>query len=349
MKFAKVLVSSLATMASFVSALEPASDQIEVFPSEYSYILDLVNDYVSEDSLTKRDGALSIEAILTAVSKSGLISNTIDEVAGSPALMNTISQTLINVINGTNISALENGESNLPVNVTQLLDSLDRSGLVHSTLNLLLVNETNRHDLAVWSGKLLCAQPSVAKILVDLGNGQKLTWKYLHDVIVNTKAKVPNTVGPTLKSQVVFGGDELVKRAGNSSNQYAGSAAAFLNNIIGTVVQSQIFTSTIDNTFVALNNSGVIAPITLEVLNNPNLGVIASNIAPAVYDSGVLDKIDLNKYYSLAKKKKILADGVQVMLTNPTYSPYLALFFKQMDDSGVYKQVQENLFGPQKN
>lgn len=49
--------------------------------------------------------------------------------------------------------------------------------------------------------------------------------------------------------------------------------------------------------------------------------------------------------FKMQKKKNILSDGAQTVLTDPTYSPALAKLFQQMENNGVFADIQKNLYG----
>lgn len=137
----------------------------------------------------------------------------------------------------------------------------------------------------------------------------------------------------------------LNTRDDSDDDQYAGSFNSFVGNIINTVASSSLIQGSVSDIIIALNNSGIVVPLVMEALQNPNLGTLAKTVVGRLYNSGMLDNIALDPYFQYAKKKGYLSDGLQYILTDPTYSPGLATLFKRMDDDGAYQRLQDNMYG----
>lgn len=225
-------------------------------------------------------------------------------------------------------------------------------------------------------------------LLTDLGQGHALTVPFLADLIVNTTSKantndtnrsdinvketppLAEDVGlnpeginndGTTKDAVYINLQEqeakrikkreeylMSKRASDVDNQYAGSLSQFLNNAINTVVNSQLVSSSINDIVVALNQSGIITPIVLQVLQNDNLSSLVNPIVKTLYEHGAFNNLPLNYYFIYAKERNILSDGLQFVLTDPHYAPPIARLLKRMEDIGTFQYLQDNMYGPHK-
>ena len=140
----------------------------------------------------------------------------------------------------------------------------------------------------------------------------------------------------------------MSKRAYDVDNQYEGSLSQFLNNAINTVVNSQLVSSSINDIVVALNQSGIITPIVLQVLQNDNLSSLVNPIVKTLYEHGAFNNLPLNYYFIYAKERNILSDGLQFVLTDPHYAPPIARLLKRMEDIGTFQYLQDNMYGPHK-
>lgn len=342
----QVQESALDKLANIISAeanLEfGAEDNIDVFP-EISYNLDLVKR--ADNSAI----VLTISGLLQSIYASGLITKTLAQLAESTSTLDTVALFAILGINSTmaaynalggGLKGIQSILAKSPLNSTELLEELGLSGIVNSTAEGLLFNDTNRDILADTLGEKLATNYWVAVLLNGLASGKDLTWNYLAETIETSTSKANET-----KKTVIFRRAETPSAA----NNYLGSAVAFLENIITTVLQSQTFTATLGVSLAALNQSGIVVPLVLDILQDPNLGVILSYVSPKIFESGVLYQIDLSTLFKWAKKKDYLLDGSQVLLTHPVYSPPLGKIFERMETSGVYAQVQANLYGTKKS
>ncbi|CCE83734.1 Piso0_004320 [Millerozyma farinosa CBS 7064] len=287
-------------------------------------------------SIEKRDNSRvdQLTSILQTVNRSGVIFDILHEIAGSRVEQD-------NLINATttllNTGSAMFGSYNISLNTSNILNKVMSSGLIQSVADGLLLNEKNRVALTVNVGEILRTNAGMTQLLIDLGHGHDLTVDFVADRLLNTKTKNPKYQHLNEGKQTV-----LQKRDGN----YSGSADKFFNNLIQTILQSNLVSESTDDILQALNNSGIIVPIVLRTLNDTAIANMGKYMLTQLYYDGAFDGLDLNKYFKQVKENHALTNGVEYILTDPTYSPALAAVFKQMDDAGVYRDVQTNIYGP---
>lgn len=306
----------------------------------YQHLTDLTEEHFVE----KRDdsSASTLTQVLSQVQSSGVITSVLEEIANSPTQINNLASLAESLIkNGGGVV----GGLNISLNVSSLLKTVEDSGLIFSTLDGLMFNVTNRNFLADRLGVLLKRNPWVAQLLTDLGAGKALTVAHIADLVQNFTSKASNwdemlqqTESVTSKS-VVFGARD------DSSGQYAGSAQEFLNNLINTVASSTLASQSIGDILQAVNDSAIVVPIVVDVLNSTSILRMVGSLVGKLYNAGTFDSIDLNSYYQLAKKNSLLTNAIQIALTDPTYSPPLARIFQRMEINGAFQQTQWNLHG----
>lgn len=339
------IFASLAPLLSLVSAdvVLPSSDQF-VIPQKYAGVQAAVDNFINRDAdLSKRDSVSTLEGVINSVVNSGIITDVIDEIAGSETQMDNLANATIAILGGNSsaLTSLLNGY-NISLNVSALTQSVNESGIVPSTAKALLMNETNREFVAKKVGTLLVTQVWISQLLIDLGHNGKLTFDHIAHLIKTVTSKANGTTvitnsDPNSKA-VVFG-----KRADDDNS---GSAQAFFNNLVGQVVGSNIVSQSANDFLVALNRTGVVAPLTMKLMDLPSVITLVRTLSPKIYASGVLDKYDLDGGYTKLKKENVLSDGLQWILTQPKYSPPLGLLLKYLDQNGYYQQIQNNLYGP---
>lgn len=341
---------------SFINAFTPSfdmydtqADTLQELPDSrlaqiYQEIIDLTEDNFFQKRADDSSTVSALTQVLENVENSGLIMDILEEIAASPTQTDNLANLTVSLLkNGGGLI----GGINITLNYTSLWDTVKLSGIIFSTLDGLMLNVSNRNFLADRIGVMLKRNPWVAELLTQLGAGHALTVSYLHELITTFKSKASNwdemlqqTSMPNSKSVIIGARDDS-----NSSGQYDGSAQEFLSNLINTVANSALADQSIGNLLQAVNDSGIVIPVVLDVLNSTSVLGMFGTIIGKVYDSGVLDGIDLNSYYQLAKKNHFLTNAIQIGLTDPTYSPSLARILQRMEINGVYQQTQWNLHG----
>lgn len=339
------IFASVAPLLSIATAIivQPSSIQFDI-PQEYADIQSTVESFIVQDGLAKRDSVATLEGIINSVANSGIIFDLLDEIASSDTQMDNLANAVISILGG-NLSALTSrlGGLNISLNISTIWQTVQSSGIIPSTADGLLLNETNRDFLASRVGNILVTQTWISQLLIDLGHEAKLSFDNIAKLIKTVKSKANGT-------QVITNSDPNSKSVfiGKRSD-YQGSAQAFINNLVGQVVGSNILSQTAGDFLVALNRTGVVAPLALKLLDEPSLATIITTVSPKIYNSGELSKIDLNGPYEKLKKESLLSDGLQWVLVQPTYSPPLGLLLKYLDKNGYYQQIQDSLFGPHGN
>lgn len=338
MRLSRIILTCMPLMTGLTQAITPNSEVYEVSSKEerslediYEDFLLIVNSHVNKRSDSSRVDQL--EQILIKVNESGIIMDVLNEIAGSKAEQNTLVNLTTDMIKngGGSFDGFQ-----IDLNKTNILDAVKKSGIINSTLDGLLLNDQNREILGDRTGHVLSKYAYVSKILSDLGNGQKLTVDYIADTVKHFKTKNP-------KYQYMNEGKQVI--LGARADEYSGSAQTFFNNLINTVVSSDLVAGSAEDFLIALNRTGIAVSIAMQVVETPKIAEMGTYIIGQLYANGVFDNLDTNKYFQEAKKKNILSDGLQMVLTDPTYSPALAKIFKQMEDNGVFADIQKNLYG----
>lgn len=339
MRLSRIIVTAIPFVAGITQAFAstPNSDVYQVRSNEKRSLDNIYDDIVKiTSSVEKRsDSSIEmIEGILKKVNNSGIITDLIDEIANSKDQQNTLVYLATNFIKngGGKIKGI-----NINFNISEVLDSVIKSGIINSTLDGLLLDTDNRAILADRTGHVLSKYAYTSKILYDLGDGKKLTVENIADTVRHYKTKNP-------KYQYLNQGKQTILSA--RADQYSGSAKTFFNNIANTILQSELVGQSTDDFMIALNRSGIVPSIAMSLVKDTKAVEMLTYIIGKLYDNGSFDNLDLNKYFEKAKKKNILSDGAQMVLTDPTYSPPLADIFKRMENNGVFKDVELNLWGP---
>lgn len=306
----------------------------------YQHLTDLTEQHFAE----KRDDSSvsTLTQVLSQVESSGVIISVLEEIANSPTQINNLANLAESLIrNGGGVV----GGLNISLNMSSLLKTVKDSGIIFTTLDGLMLNVTNRNFLADRLGVLLKRNPWVAQLLTDLGAGKALTVAHIADLVQNFTSKASNWDEMLQQTESVTSKSVVIGARDDSSGQYAGSAQEFLNNLINTVASSTLASQSIGDILQAVNDSGIVVPIVVDVLNSTAILRMVGTLVGKIYNTGAFDNIDLNSYYQLAKKNGLLTNSIQIALTDPTYSPPLARIFQRMEINGAYQQTQWNLHG----
>lgn len=331
-------VFSFGFALSAAAAYSPALDPFLV--SSYDDIYGEFSDLLLSH-FAKRDSASLIEGLLTTLNLSGLIFTLLDQLAADNATINLAAQLVGGILSGNSSAGSLLSGLNITFNASSVLEGVQSSGLMTSTLQGLLLNEDNRNQLADFAGLFIAKNTFVPQLLVDLGNGVPLTIEHIIHLVKTVRSKAGNAQQDDIRNVVIDAHDK------RDDNQYKGTANAFFSNALGALVNSPLLTSSAGSIFQALNNTGILVPIIIQATKDPNTLKLAQTFAVDLYNTGALtdENLPLNKYFQALKKDNTLSEGVQTLLTHPVYSPPVAAIFKRMEDSGVYQQIQRNLFG----
>ncbi|CCG22198.1 hypothetical protein CORT_0B04900 [Candida orthopsilosis Co 90-125] len=177
--------------------------------SQYDDILDEISslgdypDASTDDSIEKRDdGNLTYNQaavdqythLFQTIEQSGLIPNLLEEISNNQTQIDNLVSYLELLLSGDmsseNSTISLNGIS-INLNMTQIMNAVQESGIIPSTYDQLLGNKENNKKLADFAGGALSSPNNVwiGWLLTDLGQGQALTVPFLADLIMNTTSK----------------------------------------------------------------------------------------------------------------------------------------------------------------
>lgn len=321
-------------VVAFCALIVAAMAAPNLFDDGFDFV-DLFSQHLKRDDLSVE----LIEQIIHQVNDTGIITTVLDGLAASNSLQETIVNAAAGFIrNGSNPLA----GYNISLNVSDVIQKVNHSGLIQLTLNDLVVNDNNRNYLADRAGEFLSKEIWVSVILRDIGNGHKLSAKWIADTARNFK---PYRRDQNKKQTVLKATSDTSSSSSSGDDQYAGSAQKFFNNFINAALDSDLVNESLDDILKALNNTGIISSVVLQVLHDDAILQMAGNIILKLYDTGALDDVNLQYYFETAKKKGYMSKGVTKVFTDPTYSPYVAKLFQRMDSDGVFKNIQYGLYG----
>lgn len=176
---------------------------------QYDDILDEISslgdysDVSTDDSIEKRDdGNLTYNQaavdqythLFQSIEQSGLIPNLLEEISNNQTQIDNLVSYLELLLSGDmsseNSTISLNGIS-INLNLTQIMNAVQESGIIPSTYDQLLGNKENNKKLADFAGGALSSPNNVwiGWLLTDLGQGHALTVPFLADLIMNTTSK----------------------------------------------------------------------------------------------------------------------------------------------------------------
>lgn len=316
-------------------------DTLEVYDNlDYQQLVDNL-EYITDSTIFKRDQNSTLDAIISSVGNSGIVTDLLSEIASSDAQINTLVNLTTALLKGASVDLQG---FNISLNVSSLLQQVLASQLIQLTAGYLLLNNTNNDILANRTGYFLSHYIYVGHILNNLGAGQPLSVQMIADTVKNSKNLNPRTNGSssTPSKQAIFG-IEL-----NSRQDTSGSAQAFLSNLINGVISSQLVSSNLQAILYSLNRTQVVGPIAMEIIQNDTILSMFPKLIGGLYNNGALDNIDLNKYFQEAKRTSLLSNGLQLLLDSPTWDPAVGRLLHTMESNGVFKDIEDGLYGPNK-
>lgn len=323
-------------------------------------LIDTFNHYAevsTEDddvdyNLAKRDLTDIVENLLNKINSSQIIPDALGSLSTNPGEAQMIANMLSPILKGlgslSGVISINSLQSVLEL-AGPLLNLTEESGVIQTTLDTLVYNDENLYKIADFAGDFL-RNPNhtwFPKLLVDIGNGEPLSFEHINYLILNTKSKANGTT-PSNK--------DAVKRAlqfeersifSLKSSNYSGSASEFLENILGSVLNGNVFSKVTGMVLTALNETNFLSGVVLSILDDDQAQEGVTAFIKAINSTGVLD-FDLNKYFVKLKDSNMLSKGVEWILTDPDFSPRLAMIFERMENTGVYYDMQDNLYGPHK-
>ncbi|KAK6460926.1 hypothetical protein DFJ63DRAFT_314723 [Scheffersomyces coipomensis] len=336
--------SITAELSSIEQALDTTYEEVGGYESNLEQLLEsFVRD--NQEVFQKRDGSstvATISQILQTVNNSGIILDILNEVASTPNATAIISGFIVQLLKSS--SGVIQG-FNVTVNFTNILNAVNQSQLVQSVAGGLLINDANRNKLASIVGPGLGNSPWVGYLLLGLGNGHDLTIDYIAQLIQTTPNKNNGSVANAGSSKSVLFGFE---KRDNATDQYAGSLQSFLNNLAQQVLNSAIVGNSLSDILIAVNQSGIVVPLVLDILQDTAVVKMVISIVGDLYSSGVFENVDINYYYRLAQKQNYLSNGLEFLVSNPTWSPPIGKLLEYLEATGVYQNLQYAMYGPPK-
>lgn len=329
---AKVVLPTSGVYLIHGEQLEPMS------PSFTLLFLDILKCYNAQTQ--KRDALQdNLESLLESLQRSGVILDVLHEIASSSDQMNTLSnyiyQALVSISTNTAISGL-----NITVNVTEVLQKVQDSGIITSTLSGLLINETQRNTFSDNLGEVLVNNTWISKLIYNTGETGKISWETIFDLARNTKSQDPffNGTSFTYKAR-------LRKREDTSLGNYSGSLLSFINNLVGSVIGSDLAASSFDSILGAVQGSGILVPTVQEVLGDQSIQKMVGFIANKLYNYGVFDQIPINDLFQRVKNDGLLSDTLQKSFADDLQSYVIGNVLFRLEQHGVFTQIQRNLYG----
>jgi hypothetical protein len=379
MKFGKLFTTLLfvTAISAQVSGYAPVSQEFDIITTREATLSQILEDFYllnkelidtfnhyaglnAEDdsdenySLNKRDLTDIVENLLEKINSSQIIPDALASVSTNPSEFEMIANMLSPVLKGLgSLSSVINMNINTLQTLLELagplLNLTKESGVIQTTLNTLVYNDDNLYKIADFAGDFLRNPNNTwfPKLLVEIGNGKPLSFDLINDLILNTESKANGTT-PSNKN-VVKRSLQFEERSLLSirSSNYSGSASEFFDNIFGTVLNGNIFSKVTGMILTALNETNFISGVALSIIDDDQAQEGITTILKVVNSTGLLD-FDLNKYFVDLKNSNYLSKGVEWILTDPKFSPRLALIFERMESTGVYYDIQDNLYGPHK-
>lgn len=326
------------------SNLEPMSPN---FSRLYDIIMQHTRDAMDFDDLAfdKRDVNEGLKdtlvQLIVTVNQSGVIEDVLHEIAQSPEQMNTLSNAIYVTLRRVYTGGLSS-QINITTttNLTDILGIVKSSGLIYSTAASLLLDDTQRNMLADGVGEVMVNNTWIPVLLKYLTDKGKITFDTIFDIARNTKSKDPGFNGIRYTKRSIFSTNS------SSNDAYSGSLQAFLNNLVGSALSSQLATSSLETILAAVNQSGVVVPTIQSVVRDPLILKMVAYIANKLYNYGVFDVVDINSLYQRLRHDGTLTRFGEWFLTDPVWSLPVAKILERWELRGIYDQIQRNMYGP---
>ncbi|KAK6198724.1 uncharacterized protein RJT21DRAFT_122343 [Scheffersomyces amazonensis] len=351
MKLLHILFSVILLFTTAITAADSPTvvDILEDWSDENQYedrLEQIISDFVAKNSniFVKRADESTVDSItniLQIVNNSGIVLDILNEVASNPNSSLVISNFIIQLLKSSR-GVIEG--FNVTVNFSAILSAVKASGIIESVAGGLLVNDKNRETLGNVLGPGLSNSPWLGFLLLGLGNGHDLTVDYIADLIKTTPNKRLNASATTDSKSVAYGFHK--RDDSNSTDEYSGSLQDFLNNVASQVLNSELLGSSLEDILIAVNQSGIVVPLVLEILQSPSISKMSLGLVKNLYSSGVLENVNINYYYRLAQKSNMLSEGLEYIVSDPTWSPPIGKLLLQLELSGVYQNLQDAMYGP---
>lgn len=331
----------------FVDSVESG---LEPMSPNFSRLYDILSEYsppfdIESLGFLKREvnqaTADRLAQLIVAVNQSGVVGNVLHEVALSTEQLDKISNSIYSLLTKFMTSG-SSSNSSIAINITETMHIVMNSGLIQSTAHNLLKDDTQLRMFADSVGEIMVNYTWVPELVKYLGEKGKISFDTIFELARNSKSKDPGFQGANYVKR------SLGKRADNSSSSsgaFSGSLLAFINNLLGSALSSELASTSLETILAAVNQSNVVVPTIQAAAGDPVLLKAVGHIANNLYNYGVFDYIDINSYYQKMRKDGTLTRGAQQVFTDPVWSPPIGKILEQLENTGVFAQIQRNLYG----
>lgn len=302
----------------------------------YDFIDDssLALESMGSSDLFKRD-VKTVESLLETVNRSGIIFDVLDEIAGHPrriSLLANATARLIKSLGGSlDLSLLE--EIGAGLNITNIYDIVKDSGLVTSILDGILLDDNYR--------------PVLVKLITRIAEANKSLIAYIIDDVFAAAKK---------------------KRADDDDdddNSNGGTLETFAINIVSTVLSSRLFTNIVNDTVVALNDTGIAVYIVKRAIADESYQNMTVELFEDLKDTGVikidnstLSNLNITKIASsvldnptmiLRLTRAALSGDLNLRQTFGKYAGAIKDIVKDLEDDGLFRDLNNYVFSTDSN
>lgn len=302
----------------------------------YDFIDDssLALESMGSSDLFKRD-VKTVSSLLETVNRSGIIFDVLDEIAGHPrriSLLANATARLIKSLGGSlDLSLLE--EIGAGLNITNIYDIVKDSGLVTSILDGILLDDNYR--------------PVLVKLIKRIAEANKSLIAYIIDDVFAAAKK---------------------KRADDDDdddNSNGGTLETFAINIVSTVLSSRLFTNIVNDTVVALNDTGIAVYIVKRAIADESYQNMTVELFDDLKDTGVikidnstLSNLNITKIVSgvldnptmiLRLTRAALSGDLNLRQTFGKYAGAIKDIVKDLEDDGLFRDLNNYVFSTDSN
>lgn len=284
-----------------------------------------LDELMQMTNLYKRDEQ-TIETLLEYVNKSGIIFDLLDQIADYPERVDAIgnlTKGLKGKLPAVNLSNIEAPNLGGLTNNNSLVDVILKSGLVESLADALLLDDKFR--------------PVLVNLIYRVVDSNKDIILYLVDVVL---AKRDMDSG------------ELRAR----DDDYSGSLSEFANNILGSVVNSKLFTDTFTDVVNALNDTGIAVYVVQRFLSNDAYINMTAKLAEDFIQSGAINitgSLNITKIVggvlgdpsALGKLAAgALSGNVDLKGIFGKYAPGVKAIISGLEKKGLFEELNDYIF-----
>lgn len=320
------IVTILSTLASSYTLSSVRSEGLsaESFLEDFIQLTDSpeeIWDFYDYAVNKKRDEELTIENILIKFNESQILFKGVDALSESKKAQELIVNAttfLLKQVGNVNLTSLLYTTSKLHLNVSGIYYTVEKSGLIQSTLDGILLDESYRPVLVKLVERIVYPNLDAIYFLMQ---------KYLHPA-------------------------SNKKRADDSD-----SLEQFATNIISTVLHSQVFSETLTDLLNALNDTGVAVYTIKRLIASEQFQNLTVSLFKDIYATGAI-KLNLSSLnisaivdYFLKDPKVltsaltgVMSGGNNLGATFGKYTDGVKGIIKDLEDDGFFVTLNDYLF-----